>query len=96
MTEKTKWEIYLEKQQQIAENSIKNNSESDISENSTKPWDLLDPRVPRATEEVAAQRYEICKSCPELFQLTKQCRRCGCFMVLKTKLQPSTCPIGKW
>lgn len=96
MTEKTKWELYLEKQQLIAEESEKNNLNINQENKETKPWDLLDPRVPRATEELAAYRYNICKSCPELFQLTKQCRRCGCFMALKTKLQPSTCPLGKW
>jgi hypothetical protein len=62
----------------------------------TRPWDLVDPRTPMATKEVADQRYAICLECPELIQLTKQCKKCGCFMAGKTKLEKSTCPIGKW
>jgi len=28
--------------------------------------------------------------------LSKQCKKCGCFMAIKTKLQAATCPLGKW
>lgn len=62
----------------------------------TRPWDLLDKNVPRTTDEVAFKRYEICKACPELIKLTKQCKKCGCLMNLKVKLAPAECPIGKW
>jgi len=47
-------------------------------------------------EAEADRRYDICKSCPELIDLTKQCKQCGCIMSLKTKLQHATCPLGKW
>jgi hypothetical protein len=64
--------------------------------NSVKPWDLINPKQERATEEVSASRYEICNGCEHLLQVTKQCKKCGCFMAAKTKLEKATCPIGKW
>ena len=62
----------------------------------TRPWDLLNPNTEYAEESEAARRYDICKACPELIDLTKQCKQCGCMMALKTKLQHATCPINKW
>jgi hypothetical protein len=62
----------------------------------TRPWDLINPAAEWADEEVAKERYSICKACPELIKLTKQCKKCGCFMVAKTKLQGAVCPLGKW
>ena len=60
------------------------------------PMDLINPNSEWATEEVSSERYSICKACPELIKLTKQCKKCGCFMAAKTRLQQATCPIGKW
>jgi len=62
----------------------------------TRPWDLIDPRSDFATEQVAEDRYSICLTCPQLIQLTKQCKKCGCVMPVKTKLAKAVCPIGKW
>jgi hypothetical protein len=62
----------------------------------TRPWDLLNPNTEYAEESEAVRRYDICKACPELIDLTKQCKQCGCMMALKTKLQHATCPINKW
>lgn len=50
----------------------------------------------RVDEETANKRYKICIECPELIQSTKQCKKCGCFMKVKTKLKGASCPIGKW
>lgn len=61
-----------------------------------RPWDLLDPNKPRAENELAELRYAICLECPSLIKLSKQCRKCGCFMDAKTKLLAASCPIGKW
>lgn len=61
-----------------------------------KPWDLLNPNKEHATDEVAHARYNICDWCPEFISLTKQCKKCGCFMNLKVKLNEATCPLGKW
>ena len=38
----------------------------------SRPWDMLDPTVERASEEEANRRYSICKGCPELIKTTKQ------------------------
>jgi hypothetical protein len=62
----------------------------------TRPWDVVNPSTEWATSEVAEERYSICKACPELIKLTKQCKKCGCFMIAKTKLQGAVCPLGKW
>ena len=62
----------------------------------TRPWDLLNPNSNWASEEEAERRYDICQACPELIQLTKTCKKCGCFMSAKTKLEKASCPIGKW
>ena len=61
-----------------------------------KPWDLLNPNKPRSPEELAQYRFEICKTCIFFRPNTKQCKKCGCFMKLKTTLADAKCPIGKW
>ena len=62
----------------------------------TRPWDMLNPHAEHASEEKAANRFSICSQCPELIKMTKQCKKCGCIMTAKTKLEKATCPIGKW
>ena len=60
-----------------------------------KPWDLINGS-PRSPEELAQYRLEICKGCVYYRQLSNTCRKCGCFMKLKTQLEHAKCPIGKW
>lgn len=62
----------------------------------TRPWDVLNPGIEKATDELADSRYSICQGCPELIKLTSQCKKCGCFMKVKTTLEAATCPLGKW
>lgn len=64
--------------------------------NGVTPLDLLNPATKDASEELATKRLDICKSCPEFFPLTTQCKQCGCFMAMKTKLEAAKCPIKKW
>lgn len=61
----------------------------------TRPWDALN-KTNYSDEDTARKRMEICNQCPRLMTVTKQCKECGCFMVLKTKLKEASCPIGKW
>ena len=60
-----------------------------------KPWDLL-KKNNYTNEEIAQARLDECKKCEFLFKKTNTCKKCGCFMVPKTKLEKATCPIGKW
>lgn len=61
-----------------------------------RPWDLFNKNLGRVETEVAAERFAICKECPELIQATSQCKECGCLMTAKTKLPNAECPLGKW
>jgi hypothetical protein len=65
--------------------------------------DILPPKHPFLSNKelfvdknTQDDRYNICKSCDKFINLTKQCKECGCFMTLKTKLKFASCPIGKW
>ena len=62
----------------------------------TRPWDMLNAAKYVEDSKVSDSRLEICKSCPELIKFTTQCKKCGCFMSAKTKLESAKCPIGKW
>lgn len=62
----------------------------------TRPWDIINPQIPKADDELANKRLDICLGCDRLIKATKQCKECGCFMALKVKLQGAVCPLGKW
>jgi hypothetical protein len=62
----------------------------------TRPWHLLSSTTSFVAEETSSSRFNTCKVCPELIKATKQCKKCGCFMVAKTRLSDATCPLGKW
>jgi hypothetical protein len=49
-----------------------------------------------ASPELVESRMEQCKTCPDFRESTGQCKHCGCFMPLKTRLQVSKCPEGHW
>jgi len=54
------------------------------------------PQGDTVEKKSRAERYEICKACPNFVSMTTQCSVCMCFMPLKTWFKSSTCPIGKW
>jgi hypothetical protein len=62
----------------------------------SKPWDLLNPNEPRSQDELVKCRLEICRACEYFRPKTETCRKCGCFMKLKTTLANAKCPVGKW
>ena len=64
--------------------------------NGVTPLDLLNPMTKRSSEELEKSRIDICQACPELIKLTTQCKKCGCIMSAKVKLEAAKCPIGKW
>jgi hypothetical protein len=82
----------------MAEQDNKKSAWQQYKENlgDTRPWDIVDPNTKYVDESISKKRLDICLSCPELFQLTKQCKKCGCFMSMKTKLENAECPLGKW
>ena len=56
-------------------------------------------------QDVAQERWEICKQCPKLLydetnpdtnKKDGRCTECGCFMNVKTHYATAECPIGKW
>ena len=57
---------------------------------------MLDPNIEKVSDEIQVSRMDMCKDCPFLMKITKQCRKCGCHMPWKTQLPHATCPIGKW
>jgi hypothetical protein len=61
-----------------------------------KPWDMLNPNVERAPEDVAEKRLSICLSCDRFMKITRTCKECGCLMDAKTKIGHAFCPLGKW
>jgi hypothetical protein len=64
--------------------------------NGVTPLDLLRPSAPVASEQDSNNRLNTCRACPEFMKLTSLCKKCGCNMLFKTKLQEAKCPIGKW
>ena len=80
----TPWQEYKKKRQEQLELGA-----------AVRPGDLLD-KSNYTSEEESESRYSICEQCPSLIKLTHQCKECGCFMKLKTKLKTATCPLGKW
>ena len=66
-----------------------------MSGDDVKPWDLL-KKNNKAPEELSQYRLKICKQCKFFRERTQTCRKCGCFMRLKTTLEHAKCPIGKW
>jgi hypothetical protein len=62
----------------------------------TRPWDMVNPKAEHVSVEEATARMDICELCPSLLGATHQCKECGCFMKLKTKLKNAECPLGKW
>lgn len=64
--------------------------------NGVTPLDMLNPKTKHTTKEIFQKRIEICKACPELIGMTTQCKKCGCFMSAKARLESAKCPLGKW
>jgi hypothetical protein len=81
MSEKTPFQIWTEK----------------AAGDSVRPWDLINPKIKRVDKETFDYRYkQNCLNCPSLINLTKICKKCGCFMSEKAQLPHAGCPLGKW
>ena len=67
-----------------------------MTEKKARPWDLFNKNIEKVSKEIHEKRMSICKSCEHFISATTQCKKCGCFMNLKTKLPHADCPINKW
>ena len=47
-------------------------------------------------QDIIDKRFSMCQDCEHFINITSQCKKCGCFMKVKTKLATSRCPVGKW
>ena len=61
-----------------------------------RPWDIFNKNIEKVSSKIQEERMSICIGCPELIKATKQCKKCGCFMEMKTKLPHAECPLQKW
>ena len=52
--------------------------------------------LPIASDVVIEERIAICESCEFYIKSTTNCKKCGCFMKIKTKFDGMSCPIEKW
>ena len=50
----------------------------------------------KLSESDRNDRFDTCKSCEHLYEPTSTCKKCGCFMAVKTYLPSAQCPMGKW
>lgn len=50
----------------------------------------------RASQSEIERRLAICKTCEHFVDNPMKCRKCGCYLNLKTRLETEHCPIGKW
>jgi len=58
--------------------------------------DLFDPSQPRSDKDLIESRLAVCNGCEWFHKRLHKCRKCGCFMKLKTTLKQASCPLGKW
>ena len=47
-------------------------------------------------DEIYEERLAICKECVYYFKPTGNCKRCLCFMKLKARIAPMSCPQSYW
>lgn len=58
--------------------------------------DLFDPRQERSDRDLIEYRLNICNTCPFFNKRLAKCKKCGCFMRLKSTLKQASCPVGNW
>lgn len=63
---------------------------------SAKVWDIFKKNKYNNNLNINEKRFEICKSCVFYNKNIGICKKCGCFMLLKTQLIDAECPIKKW
>ena len=46
--------------------------------------------------DIAKKRLQICLKCPYLLKRTGSCKKCGCFVNIKTQYADQSCKLEKW
>ena len=59
------------------------------------PFDIVKLPFDHVSKAVKEERLAICMECEHLNDIG-QCRMCGCFMPLKTRVPRASCPDGRW
>ena len=47
-------------------------------------------------QKIIDKRWNECQNCEHLIKATNTCKKCGCFMKIKTRVATASCPVGKW
>ena len=47
-------------------------------------------------QSIIDSRMDECLKCEHFFKPTSSCKKCGCFMKVKSKVGDFACPVGKW
>jgi hypothetical protein len=50
----------------------------------------------KASASEIERRMDICRDCQHFQESPMKCRKCGCYLNLKTRLETEHCPIQKW
>lgn len=53
-------------------------------------------RESKISSELQNKRMEICEKCVFFDLGSNRCKKCGCFLKIKTAWRSQKCPIGKW
>ena len=76
-------------------NKLQTKLNKQISELEEKSSDFIQTLKIKCEPEIRAQRWETCQGCEHLTAMNR-CRKCGCFMELKTWMPEQECPLQKW
>lgn len=79
--------------------SFLNNLQSRVkqqAETAQESYDKAMRLIATASSDQQSERIEICNSCEQLTEKLRRCRKCGCFMDIKTWMAEQECPLGKW
>jgi hypothetical protein len=52
-------------------------------------------KVKFSSKDIIVSRNKICSKCEYIMKFSR-CKKCGCFMDIKTMLSKAKCPIGRW
>ena len=50
----------------------------------------------KISTELQNERIKICEECSFFDHKSNRCKKCGCFLKIKTAWRSQSCPIGKW